>query len=113
MQVDAQLAERFVLITGVDGFVGSHLTKRLADSGQNVHAFVRATLSSEFRNIRPLVGDITVHQGNIRDQHLIRQALSALADYDDVIILHLSAQAQVIESWHRPYETVQTNTVGR
>jgi dTDP-glucose 4,6-dehydratase len=44
---------------------------------------------------------------------LIRQALSALADYDDVIIFHLSAQAQVIESWNRPYETVQTNTVGR
>ena len=42
---------RTVLVTGADGFMGSHLTDALVEIGANVHAFVRATSSGALNNI--------------------------------------------------------------
>ena len=42
---------RTVLVTGADGFMGSHLTEALVALGANVHAFVRATSSGALNNI--------------------------------------------------------------
>ncbi len=42
---------RTVLVTGADGFMGSHLTDALVELGANVHAFVRATSSGALNNI--------------------------------------------------------------
>ena len=44
-------AGRTVLVTGADGFMGSHLTEALVELGANVHAFVRATSSGALNNI--------------------------------------------------------------
>ncbi|WP_435127661.1 GDP-mannose 4,6-dehydratase [Halobaculum sp. D14] len=112
MNVDAKLADRPVFVTGADGFVGSHLTDRLVEAGADVHIFVRATSSGELKNIRHQTDDLTVHRGDLRDQHSVKQALSALKGHGDAIIFHLAAQAHVGESWDRPYETVDTNVVG-
>ena len=43
--------DRTVLVTGADGFMGSHLTEALCRLGANVHAFVRATSSGALNNI--------------------------------------------------------------
>ncbi len=42
---------RTVLVTGADGFMGSHLTDALCHLGADVHAFVRATSSGALNNI--------------------------------------------------------------
>src|SRR5450830_368450 len=42
---------RTVLVTGADGFMGSHLTEALVALGAHVHAFVRATSSGALNNI--------------------------------------------------------------
>ncbi|MGZ4359459.1 MAG: NAD-dependent epimerase/dehydratase family protein, partial [Gaiellaceae bacterium] len=42
---------RTVLVTGADGFMGSHLTEALVSLGASVHAFVRATSSGALNNI--------------------------------------------------------------
>ena len=47
---------RTVLVTGADGFMGSHLTDALVELGANVHAFVRATSSGALNNIGHLRG---------------------------------------------------------
>lgn len=112
MRLKSKLAERPVFVTGADGFVGSHLTERLVDFGADVHTFVRATSSGELQNIRHLADDITVHRGDLRDPHSVKEALSVLKGTDDSIIFHLGAQAHVGESWERPYETVDTNIIG-
>ncbi|WP_255196044.1 GDP-mannose 4,6-dehydratase [Halorarius litoreus] len=112
MNVDAKLSDRPVFVTGADGFVGSHLTERLVAAGANVHVFVRATSSGELNNIRHLTEDLTVHRGDLRDQHSVREALTALEPYDDSLVFHLGAQAHVGESWDRPYETVDSNVNG-
>src|SRR6266545_7752547 len=45
------VAGKTCLVTGADGFMGSHLTEALVDAGANVHAFVRATSSGAVNNI--------------------------------------------------------------
>lgn len=47
---------RTVLVTGADGFMGSHLTEALVTLGMPVHAFVRATSSGALNNIGHLKG---------------------------------------------------------
>ena len=106
-------AERTVLVTGADGFMGSHLTEGLVWLGANVHAFVRATSSGALNNIAHLRPKLTVCWGDLTDRHSVDRVVRKLAGADDrPYVFHLAAQAHVGESWHRPYETVMTNTVG-
>jgi dTDP-glucose 4,6-dehydratase len=106
-------AGRTCLVTGADGFMGSHLTEALVAIGANVHAFVRATSSGALNNIWSLRRQIRVHFADLTDRtsvdYMIRELCQAP---DQPYIFHLGAQAHVGESWHRPYETVMTNTVG-
>ena len=104
---------RTCLVTGADGFMGSHLTDALVQLDANVHAFVRATSSGALNNIGPLRERLKVHFADLTDKtsidYLIRELLHAP---DKPYVFHLGAQAHVGESWHRPYETVTANTIG-
>jgi dTDP-glucose 4,6-dehydratase len=105
---------RTVVVTGADGFMGSHLTDALHHVGANVVAFVRATSSGALNNIGHLRGKIRVVFADLTDKtsidYLLRDHL--LTAPDRPYVFHLGAQAHVGESWHRPYETVMANTVG-
>jgi dTDP-glucose 4,6-dehydratase len=105
---------RTVLVTGADGFMGSHLTDGLVELGADVHAFVRATSSGALNNISHLRNRLKVHFADLTDRtsvdYLIRELKETATD--PVYVFHLGAQAHVGESWHRPYETVMANTVG-
>ena len=104
---------RTVLITGADGFMGSHLTEALVEIGATVHAFVRATSSGALNNIGHLRRQLRVHFADLTDKTSVDYTVRELCKADDKpTIFHLGAQAHVGESWHRPYETVMANTVG-
>jgi dTDP-glucose 4,6-dehydratase len=107
-------AGRTALVTGADGFMGSHLTDGLVELGANVHAFVRATSSGALNNIGHLRSRLKVHFADLTDKtsvdYLVREIRSTAKDRP--YVFHLGAQAHVGESWHRPYETVMANTVG-
>ena len=104
---------RTVLVTGADGFMGSHLTEALVTLGANVHAFVRATSSGALNNIGHLRRELKVHFADLTDRTSIDYLVRELCDAPDrPYVFHLGAQAHVGESWHRPYETMMTNTVG-
>jgi dTDP-glucose 4,6-dehydratase len=105
---------RTCLVTGADGFMGSHLTDALVELGADVVAFVRATSSGALNNIgaqrerlaRVVFADLT-------DKTSIDYLIRDLKRQDvKPFVFHLGAQAHVGESWHRPYETVMANTVG-
>jgi dTDP-glucose 4,6-dehydratase len=105
---------RTCLVTGADGFMGSHLTDALVELGASVVAFVRATSSGALNNIgsrrkrlaRVVFADLT-------DKTSIDYLVRDLRETGDKpYVFHLGAQAHVGESWHRPYETVMANTVG-
>jgi dTDP-glucose 4,6-dehydratase len=105
---------RTTLVTGADGFMGSHLTDALVELGATVHAFVRATSSGALNNIGHLRGRLTVHFADLTDKTSVDYLVKELRDTatDRPYLFHLGAQAHVGESWHRPYETVMANTVG-
>jgi dTDP-glucose 4,6-dehydratase len=105
---------RTVLVTGADGFMGSHLTDALVALGANVHAFVRATSSGALNNIGHLRGRLKVHFADLTDKTSVDYLVKELRDTvtDKPYVFHLGAQAHVGESWHRPYETVMANTIG-
>jgi dTDP-glucose 4,6-dehydratase len=104
---------RTCLVTGADGFMGSHLTEALVAIGANVHAFVRATSSGALNNIWHLRGLMKVHFADLTDRASVDYLMKELREAPDKpYVFHLGAQAHVGESWHRPYETVMTNTVG-
>jgi len=104
---------RTVLVTGADGFMGSHLTEALVGLGARVHAFVRATSSGALNNIGHLRHQLKVHFADLTDKTSIDFLMRELREAPDrPYIFHLGAQAHVGESWHRPYETVMANTVG-
>jgi dTDP-glucose 4,6-dehydratase len=105
---------RTVLVTGADGFMGSHLTEALAHLDARIHAFVRATSSGALNNIWHLRDRMKVHFADLTDRTSVDYLIRELRDTapDRPYVFHLGAQAHVGESWHRPYETVMANTVG-
>ena len=105
---------RTVLVTGADGFMGSHLTDALVEIGADVHAFVRATSSGALNNISHLRNRLKVKFADLTDKTSIDYLVKELRDTvsDKPYVFHLGAQAHVGESWHRPYETVMANTIG-
>jgi dTDP-glucose 4,6-dehydratase len=104
---------RTVLVTGADGFMGSHLTDALVELGANVHAFVRATSSGALNNIGHLRSRLKVHFADLTDRTSVDYLVRELREAPDKpYVFHLGAQAHVGESWHRPYETVMANTIG-
>src|SRR4051812_5183928 len=105
---------RTCLVTGADGFMGSHLTEALVELGAEVVAFVRATSSGALNNIahlRPRLNRVVF--ADLTDKtsvdYLVRDLCKAP---DKPYVFHLGAQAHVGESWHRPIETVMANTFG-
>jgi dTDP-glucose 4,6-dehydratase len=104
---------RTVLITGADGFMGSHLTDALVELGANVHAFVRANSSGALNNISHLRDRMKVHFADLTDRTSVDYLIRELRQGPDrPYVFHLGAQAHVGESWHRPYETVAANVLG-
>jgi len=105
---------RTCLVTGADGFMGSHLTDALVQLGADVIAFVRATSSGALNNIghlRPLLKRVVF--ADLTDKTSIDYLIRDLSgSADKPYVFHLGAQAHVGESWHRPYETVIANTIG-
>jgi len=106
-------AGRTVLVTGADGFMGSHLTEALVHLDAKVIAFVRATSSGALNNIADLQRRLRVVFADLTDKTSIDYLMRDVANAPDrPYIFHLGAQAHVGESWHRPYETVMANTIG-
>ncbi len=104
---------RTVVVTGADGFMGSHLTDGLVELGADVHAFVRATSSGALNNISHLRDRLKIHFADLTDKTSIDYLVKELREAPDKpYVFHLGAQAHVGESWHRPYETVMANTIG-
>jgi len=105
---------RTCVVTGADGFMGSHLTEALVELGANVVAFVRATSSGALNNVGHLRSRLSVKFADLTDKTSIDYLVKELRDAggDRPYVFHLGAQAHVGESWHRPYETFNANAIG-
>src|SRR3954447_23883213 len=76
--------DRTCLVTGADGFMGSHLTEALVHLGAHVVAFVRATSSGALNNIGHLRSDVDVVFADLTDKtsidYCVRDHLVSAAD---------------------------------
>lgn len=96
-----------VLITGITGFVGSHLAEHLLELRMDVCGAVKRRSSLD--NIDSIKNKITLIECDIIDPYSVERAVKkSEPDY----IFHLAAQSFVPTSWHSPLETLHTNVDG-
>jgi GDP-4-dehydro-6-deoxy-D-mannose reductase len=93
------------LITGCEGFIGSHLADLLVAKGLEIHGMAY----DDVANIEHLKGRIAILEGDLKDSGRV-QAIISQARPD--IVFHLAAQSFVSVSWEDPEETLRTNVLG-
>ncbi len=98
-----------VLITGIMGFIGSHLAQRLVDEGVEVYGVARRVASRNMDVIGSLLKDITLVSGDVSDYVSTRNAVKT-ANPD--VIFHLAALSPVRDSFERPFEYQHSNYIG-
>jgi NAD dependent epimerase/dehydratase len=100
-----------VLITGADGFIGSHLTEAAVRAGHNVRAFVLYNSFNSWgwldRCDEDVKGRFEVFAGDIRDPNGVRTAVKGCD-----AVLHLAALIAIPYSYHSPDTYVDTNVKG-
>ncbi len=97
-----------VLITGITGFVGSHLAEYCLDKGCEVHGTFR--WRSKCENLEGIEKDVTLHECDITDAHAVKEVIS---ETKPDLIFHLAAQSFVKASWTEPTQTFQSNVIGQ
>lgn len=98
-----------VMITGINGFVGSHLAEYILknNAGIKVHGLVR--WRSSLDNINQILDKVTLHQGDLTDSHSI---FGILDEIKPDVIFHLAAQSYVDFSFLAPVATLEVNVIG-
>ena len=100
-----------VLITGADGFIGSHLVEALVRRGYPVRAFVfynsLGSLGWLENCAKDVKGNFEIYAGDIRDPNGVRQALSGCQ-----AVLHLAALIAIPFSYQSPDSYIDTNIKG-
>lgn len=100
-----------ILVTGADGFIGSHLTESLVRSGYDVRAFVLYNSFNSWGWLDEAPLDIRrsldVFSGDIRDPYGVRKAMEGCDT-----VLHLAALIAIPYSYHSPDTYVDTNIKG-
>ena len=100
-----------ILVTGADGFIGSHLVEYLLSQNANIKAF---TYYNSFNNWgwldnlpKDKLNSIEIFQGDIRDPNGVRDAVKGCD-----VILHLAALIAIPYSYHSPDTYIDTNIKG-
>lgn len=100
-----------VLVTGADGFIGSHLTEILVKKGYSVRAFVyyNSFNSWGWLDDTPpdLLKNIEIFSGDVRDPHGVKKAMEGCE-----AALHLAALISIPFSYHSPDAYIDTNIKG-
>lgn len=98
-----------VLVTGISGFIGSHLAAKLVEDGFEVYGLVRRVASRNLEILGEVMRDLTLVSGDISDYVSMRNAVKAV---NPDVIFHLAALSPVRDSFERPFEYQQANFIG-
>ncbi len=105
------LSGRRVLVTGSDGFIGSHLTETLLDHGCDVRAFVYYNSFNSWGWLDTLPAErrtaLDIFAGDVRDPNGVREACKGVD-----VVFHLAALIGIPFSYHSPDSYVDTNVKG-
>lgn len=105
------LGNKKILVTGADGFIGSHLTEELLRSGCSVRAFVLYNSFNSYGWLddtpKSLQDKLEIFSGDIRDPHGVYDAMKGCD-----IVLHLAALVAIPYSYQSPDSYIDTNIKG-
>jgi len=100
-----------MLVTGADGFIGSHLTEALVRQGYDVRAFVFYNSFNSWgwldRCSPDVAGRFEVFTGDIRDPYGVKKAMQGCDS-----VMHLAALIAIPYSYHSPETYIDTNVKG-
>jgi len=100
-----------ILVTGADGFIGSHLVEQLIKEGEKVKAFVYYNSFGNWGWLdtfpKELLNEIEIFAGDIRDPNGVRTAMNEVDE-----VFHLAALIAIPFSYHSPDSYVDTNIKG-
>lgn len=100
-----------ILVTGADGFIGSHLTEALVRQGYKVRAFVMYNSFNTWgwldHTSQEIKEQIEIFAGDIRDPYGVKEAMKGCD-----VVLHLAALIAIPYSYHSPDTYVDTNIKG-
>lgn len=106
-----ELKNKKVLVTGADGFIGSHLAEQLLDEGCQVKAFVNYNSFNSWGWLdtfsREKLDRLEVFAGDIRDPNGVRTAMKNVD-----VVFHLAALIAIPFSYHSPDSYIDTNVKG-
>jgi NAD dependent epimerase/dehydratase len=106
-----KLQGKKILVTGADGFIGSHLVEHLVQEGADVRAFVYYNSFNSWgwldQSPASIRKSLDVFAGDIRDPHGVRTAVKGCD-----VVLHLAALIAIPYSYHSPDTYVDTNVKG-
>lgn len=105
------MTSKKIIVTGADGFIGSHLTEALVRAGYETRAFVMYNSVNSWgwldRADKDVKGHFEVVAGDIRDPHGVANAMEGCD-----AVLHLAALIAIPFSYHSPDSYVTTNVTG-
>ena len=100
-----------VLVTGSDGYIGSHLVEGLVAQGYDVRAFVLYNSFNSWGWLDTIPEEtkakIEVVMGDVRDYHFVKHAMDGVD-----AVMHLAALIAIPYSYHAPQSYVETNVTG-
>ncbi|QUI25009.1 SDR family NAD(P)-dependent oxidoreductase [Vallitalea pronyensis] len=100
-----------ILITGADGFIGSHLTEELVKQGHKVKAFAYYNSFNSWGWLdtlpKDIMKDVEVFTGDVRDSNGVRESMKGVDE-----VFHLAALIAIPFSYHSPDTYVDTNIKG-
>lgn len=106
-----ELKGKNVLVTGGDGFIGSHLVEALLEEGCNVRAFTYYNSFNSWGWLdafeKKILDKVDVFSGDIRDTNGVREAMKEID-----IVFHLAALIAIPFSYHSPDSYIDTNIKG-
>lgn len=103
------LAGKKVLVTGAGGFIGSHLTERLVETGASVTAFIRYNSRNNWGWLEESehLKEVRVITGDIRDYDSVKNAMKGTD-----VVFHLAALIGIPYSYESPVAYIKTNIEG-
>jgi len=103
------LSSKRVLVTGADGFIGSHLVERLVAASAQVRALAQYNSFNDWGWLEglPCLSDVEVVTGDIRDPHFCHELMKDIA-----VVFHLAALIPIPYSYRAPDSYVDTNVKG-